>query len=143
MCLIGVCSLDSTDGQMTEPNDPSIEPDDPSIQPFCLEEKEEEKQKQQEEEEKQQEEKQLPTVTSSSPPQPDQSESTEFGAVHEERQSETRNLIELETTEESKNKTSEVKTTTTHAITQVPDPVMCLEKFLDETDLGQKEAIFL
>lgn len=89
-----LCSLNSTAGQEPEPSDPSIEADDPSIQPFCLEEEE------------------LPTVTSSSPPQPDQSESTESGATHEERETETRNLIELETTEESNDKMHEVKTTT-------------------------------
>lgn len=83
----------------------------------------------------------LPAVTSSSPAQPNQSESTDSGAVHEERESETRNLIELETTEESNNKTHEVKTTT-HTIIQIPSPVMCLEKFLDETDLGQKAEFF-
>uniref|UniRef100_H3CFE5 G-2 and S-phase expressed 1 n=1 Tax=Tetraodon nigroviridis TaxID=99883 RepID=H3CFE5_TETNG len=88
------CSLNSTDGQEPEPSDPSTEPDDPSIQPFCLEEGEEE----------------LPVVTPSSPPQPDQSESSECGATHQERESGTRNLIELETTEESSNKTQEVKT---------------------------------
>lgn len=103
-----LCSLNSADGQEPEPNDPSIEPDDPSIQPFCLEEEE------------------LPTVTSTSPPQPDQSESTESGATHEEREPETRNLIELETTVESNTKTHEVKTTA-HTITQVPSPVMCLK----------------
>lgn len=89
-----LCSLNSTDRQESEPSDPSIEPDDPSIQPFCLEEEE------------------LPNETSSSPPQPDQSESTESGATPEERKSETRNLIELESTEESNNKTHEVKTAT-------------------------------
>lgn len=93
-----LCSLNSTARQEPEPSDPSTEADDPSIQPFCLEEEEE-----------------LPTVTSSSPPQPDQSESTESGATHEERETETRNLIELETTEESNDKTHEVKTTHTRS----------------------------
>lgn len=91
-----LCSLNSTDGRELEPHDPSGASDDPSVQPFCLEEEEEE----------------LPVVTPSSPLQPDQSEGSESGAPHEERESDTRNLIELETTEESSNKTHEVKITT-------------------------------
>lgn len=120
LLFVFLCSPNSADGQEPEPSDPSIEP----VRPFCLEEEE------------------IPTVTSSSPPQPDQSESTESGATLEERGPETRNLIELETTEESNNKTHEVKTSHTHTIAQVPSPVMCVKQFLDETDSGQKEAGF-
>lgn len=95
LLFVFLCSPNSADGQEPEPSDPSIEPNGPSVRPFCLEEEE------------------IPTVTSS-PPQPDQSESTESGATLEERGPETRNLIELETTEESNNKTHEVKTSHTH-----------------------------
>lgn len=88
-------SLSSTDVQEPEPDDPSMEPEEPSIQSFCLEEEEE-----------------LPTVTSSSPAKTDQSESSESGAAQEESKSEPKNLIELETAEESHNKTHEVRTHT-------------------------------
>ena len=112
-----VSSCNSTDGQEPEANEPSIEPDDPSVQPFCLEEEE------------------RPTGMPSSPTQPDQSESSESGAAHKGHECETRNLIELETTEDSNNKTHEVKTTS-HTITLVSSPLMCLPH------LGQKEQGF-
>ncbi|XP_029697591.1 G2 and S phase-expressed protein 1 isoform X1 [Takifugu rubripes] len=87
------CSPSSTVALELEPDDPSIEPDDPSIEPFCLEEEEE-----------------LPVVTSSGPPEPDQSESAESGGTHKEleHESEARNLIELETANESNHKAHEV-----------------------------------
>uniref|UniRef100_H3DF62 G-2 and S-phase expressed 1 n=1 Tax=Tetraodon nigroviridis TaxID=99883 RepID=H3DF62_TETNG len=106
------CSLNSTDGQEPEPSDPSTEPDDPSIQPFCLEEGEEE----------------LPVVTPSSPPQPDQSESSECGATHQERESGTRNLIELETTEESSNKTQEPQEKLLIDLTNTPNLIRTSNK---------------
>lgn len=55
-------------------------------------------------------------MTSSAPPDPDQSESAESGGTHEEREheSEARNLIELETADESNHKAHEVRTAHTH-----------------------------
>lgn len=55
-------------------------------------------------------------MTSSGPPEPDQSESTESGGTHQEleHESEARNLIELETANESNHKAHEVRTTHMH-----------------------------
>ncbi|KAI3370585.1 hypothetical protein L3Q82_007154 [Scortum barcoo] len=58
--------------------------DAPDIQPFCLEEEE------------------PPAAPSTNPPQPDQSETTDPGAQSPGQSEPSRNLIELETTEESK-----------------------------------------
>ncbi|XP_070686493.1 G2 and S phase-expressed protein 1 isoform X2 [Pempheris klunzingeri] len=66
--------------------------DAPDIQPFCLEEEEEER----------------PAALPSSPPQPDQSESTIPEALSQGESEPNKNLIELETTEESNSKTQEV-----------------------------------
>ncbi|XP_036962290.1 G2 and S phase-expressed protein 1 isoform X2 [Acanthopagrus latus] len=66
--------------------------DAPEIRPFYLEEEEEE----------------APAAPPSSPPQPDQSESTDNEALSQGLSEPNKNLIELETTEESNNKTQEV-----------------------------------
>ncbi|KAE8296643.1 G2 and S phase-expressed protein 1 [Larimichthys crocea] len=72
-------------------NTQEVEPVDlPDIQPFCLEEEE------------------PPAALPSSPPQPDQSESTDPGAPSQSEPEPGRNLIELETIEESNTKTQEV-----------------------------------
>ncbi|XP_038562571.1 G2 and S phase-expressed protein 1 isoform X1 [Micropterus salmoides] len=62
----------------------------PYIQPFCLEEEE------------------PPALPPSTPPQSDQSESTHPGAQSQGETEPSRNLIQLETTEESNSKTQEV-----------------------------------
>ncbi|XP_059191608.1 G2 and S phase-expressed protein 1 isoform X2 [Centropristis striata] len=80
------------DTQEAEPVNP------PDIQPFCLEEEEEEEKKEEE----------PPAAPPSSPPQPDQSESTEPEALSQSQPEPNKNLIELETTEESNSKTQEV-----------------------------------
>lgn len=73
-------------------NTQEVEPVDlPDIQPFCLEEEE------------------PPAALPSSPPQPDQSESTDPGAPSQSEPEPGRNLIELETIEESNTKTQEVR----------------------------------
>ncbi|XP_041795407.1 G2 and S phase-expressed protein 1 isoform X2 [Chelmon rostratus] len=72
-----------TDTQEAEPVDA------PDIQPFCLEEE-------------------PPASPLSSPPQPDQSESTDPGSPSQSESEPGRNLIELETAEETNNKTQEV-----------------------------------
>ncbi|KAM8751752.1 G2 and S phase-expressed protein 1 isoform 2-T3 [Acanthopagrus schlegelii] len=70
-----------------------VEPvDAPEIRPFYLEEEEEE----------------APAAPPSSPPQHDQSESTNNEALSQGQSEPNKNLIELETTEESNNKTQEV-----------------------------------
>ncbi|XP_073328886.1 G2 and S phase-expressed protein 1 isoform X2 [Pagrus major] len=79
------CSPAPTGTQEVEPVDA------PEIQPFCLEEEEV-----------------SPTAPPSSPPQPDQSESTDNEALSQGESLPNKNLIELETTEESNNKTQEV-----------------------------------
>ncbi|XP_037624573.1 G2 and S phase-expressed protein 1 isoform X2 [Sebastes umbrosus] len=79
------CSPAPTDSQEAEPVDV------PEIQPFCLEEEEEEP----------------PAAPPTSPPQPDQSESTDPGAPSQGESEPSKNLIELETTEESNSKTQE------------------------------------
>lgn len=63
----------------------------PYIQPFCLEEEE------------------PPALPPSTPPQSDQSESTHPGAQSQGETEPSRNLIQLETTEESNSKTQEVR----------------------------------
>ncbi|XP_070762940.1 G2 and S phase-expressed protein 1 [Enoplosus armatus] len=78
------CSPAPADTQEAEPVDV------PDIQPFCLEEEE------------------LSATPPSSPPQPDQSESMEPGAPCQGESEPKRNLMELETTEESNSKTQEV-----------------------------------
>lgn len=67
--------------------------DAPEIRPFYLEEEEEE----------------APAAPPSSPPQPDQSESTDNEALSQGLSEPNKNLIELETAEESNNKTQEVR----------------------------------
>lgn len=80
-----LCSPIATDSQVVEPNVPSIKP-------FSLEEEEQ------------------PTAPpSSSPPQPDLSESTKPEEPSQDESEPCRPLIELETTEESNNKTQEVR----------------------------------
>ncbi|XP_049428989.1 G2 and S phase-expressed protein 1 isoform X1 [Epinephelus fuscoguttatus] len=81
------CSPAPSETQEAEPVDA------PEIQPFCLEEEEEEEQ---------------PPAVPPSPPQPDQSESTDTEALSQGESEPVRNLIELETTEESNSKTQEV-----------------------------------
>ncbi|XP_044048779.1 G2 and S phase-expressed protein 1 [Siniperca chuatsi] len=78
------CSPAPSGTQEAEPADA------PDIQPFCLEEEEPH------------------AAPPSSPPQPDQSESTCPGALSQGESEPSRNLIELETTEESNSKTQEV-----------------------------------
>ncbi|XP_030280719.1 G2 and S phase-expressed protein 1 isoform X2 [Sparus aurata] len=77
------CSPTPTGTQEMEPVDA------PEIQPFCLEEE-------------------VPAAPPSNPPQPDQSESTDNEALSQGQSEPNKNLIELETTEESSNKTQEV-----------------------------------
>ncbi|KAI3370975.1 hypothetical protein L3Q82_023629, partial [Scortum barcoo] len=72
------CSPAPADAQEAEPVDA------PDIQPFCLEEEE------------------PPAAPPTNPPQPDQSETTDPGAQSPGQSEPSRNLIELETTEESK-----------------------------------------
>ncbi|XP_022620312.1 G2 and S phase-expressed protein 1-like isoform X1 [Seriola dumerili] len=82
------------------------EPDDtPDIQPFSLEEE-------------QPPAAPLPSPPCSPPPQPDQSESTDPGAPGQRQSGPVRNLIELETTEESSSKTQEV------LLLDLPAPVL-------------------
>ncbi|XP_049928823.1 G2 and S phase-expressed protein 1 isoform X2 [Epinephelus moara] len=81
------CSPAPSETQEAEPVDA------PEIQPFCLEEEEEEEQ---------------PPAVPPSRPQPDQSESTDTNALSQGESEPVRNLIELETTEESNSKTQEV-----------------------------------
>ncbi|XP_029288911.1 LOW QUALITY PROTEIN: G2 and S phase-expressed protein 1 [Cottoperca gobio] len=79
------CSPVPADTQEAEPVDA------PNIQPFCLEEEEE-----------------PPAAPPTSPQQPDQSESTDPAAPSQSESEPSRNLIELETKEESNSKTQEV-----------------------------------
>ncbi|XP_042266726.1 G2 and S phase-expressed protein 1 isoform X2 [Thunnus maccoyii] len=74
------CSPAPPDTQEAEPVDA------PDIQPFCLEEEEE-----------------PPAAPPPAAPQPDQSESTDTGELSQSQSEPSRNLIELETTEEKKN----------------------------------------
>lgn len=83
--LLFLCSTSPTGAQ-------EVEPDVPSIQPFCLEEEE------------------PAAAPSSSPPLTDQSGSTDPGALSQGESEPSRNLIELETTEESNKITQEVET---------------------------------
>lgn len=82
--LLFLCSPTPTGTQEMEPVDA------PEIQPFCLEEE-------------------VPAAPPSNPPQPDQSESTDNEALSQGQSEPNKNLIELETTEESSNKTQEVR----------------------------------
>ncbi|TDH09859.1 hypothetical protein EPR50_G00091770 [Perca flavescens] len=77
------CSTASADSQEAEPVD------DPDVQPFCLEEE-------------------PPAAPPSSPPQADQSESTDPGSLSQGESEPGINLIELESKEDSDNKTPEV-----------------------------------
>lgn len=85
--LLFLCSPAPVNKQEAEPVDA------PDIQPFCLEEEDE----------------QPPAAPPTSPPQPDQSESTDPGALSQGESEPSRNLIELENTEESNSKTQEVR----------------------------------
>lgn len=82
--LLFLCSPTPTGTLEVEPVDA------PEIQPFCLEEEE------------------VSAAPSSSPPQPDQSESTDNEALSQGQSEPNKDLIELETTEESNSKTQEV-----------------------------------
>ncbi|XP_026168262.1 G2 and S phase-expressed protein 1 [Mastacembelus armatus] len=75
------CSPAPADSKEAEPVDT------PDIQPFCLEE-----------------EMEPPTASPCSAPQPDQSESTDPGALSDEQSEHSSNLIELESTEENSRK---------------------------------------
>lgn len=66
-----------------------MESDAPEVQPFSLEEEEE--------------------MTLPAAPQPDQSESTDPGTLNQDQSEPNRNLIELESAEESNSKTQEVR----------------------------------
>nr|AAL40375.1 G-2 and S-phase expressed 1 [Takifugu rubripes] len=119
------CSPSSTVALELEPDDPSIEPDDPSIEPFCLEEEEE-----------------LPVVTSSGPPEPDQSESAESGGTHKEleHESEARNLIELETANESNHKAHEPQEKLLIDLTNTPNLIRTSNKSCTGTQVTSSLA---
>lgn len=89
-CLL--CLLLDCLGSPSAAGPQEVEPDVPSVQPFCLEDEE------------------PPAAPSSSPPLTDQSGSTDPGAPSQGESEPSRNLIELETTEETNKTTQEVNT---------------------------------
>lgn len=95
-----LCSPAPADTQEAEPADA------PDIQPFCLEE-----------------ERPLPSPPCRAP-QPDQSQNTDPAAPSPGQSEPARNLIELETTEESNSKTREVRGHA-HKYTQLYCTSMC------------------